>query len=55
MKLKTCPFCGGEAKISIVTDAGNFQVQCIKCPANVGRYWFYKKHEAIRAWNRRAK
>lgn len=52
-ELKPCPFCGGKAKIAMTTDAGNYEVQCTKCPANVGRMWFWKKKEAIEAWNRR--
>ena len=52
MKLKPCPFCGGEAKIGS-TDIFGFEVRCTVCPCDVGRYWFVKKEEAVTAWNRR--
>ena len=54
-ELKKCPFCGGEAKIEINTEMGGtqYQVLCTKCPVTVGRYWFWKKEEAIKAWNTR--
>lgn len=55
IKLKPCPFCGGEA---LINKAGNLYVA--KCAATnnclvhpwVGRY--DNKAEAIEAWNRRA-
>lgn len=53
MELKPFPFCGGEAKV-FETDLKTFRVICKKCPCSVGRYWYYKKREAIEAWNRRA-
>lgn len=51
-KLKKCPFCGGEAKV-FETDLNTFRVICAECSCSVGRYWYYKKEEAITAWNTR--
>ena len=59
-KLKSCPFCGGDAEIS----QGRFDgkdtsyVMCRKCAAQ-GEFFFvspkYASNErAILAWNRRA-
>lgn len=52
-----CPFCGGEAKLFCDTEMGGtqYRVMCTNCPADVGRYWYWKKEDAIRAWNRRIK
>lgn len=51
-KLKPCPFCGGEAKI--VREEYLYIVRCTKCPCDMGRQWYTRKKEAIKAWNRRA-
>lgn len=48
-KLKSCPFCGGEAKIM---QAHNPYVICTKC--HVSTPMFSWKADAIAAWNRRA-
>lgn len=54
-ELKPCPFCGGEAKIHSLTDIiGCYRVRCTKCPVEFGQYWFYRKADLIKAWNRRA-
>ena len=55
IKLKRCPFCGGEAKLEINREMGGtqYQVLCTKCPTTVGRYWFWKKEDAINSWNTR--
>jgi Lar family restriction alleviation protein len=55
IKLKRCPFCGGEAKFEINREMGGtqYQVLCTKCPTTVGRYWFWKKEDAINSWNTR--
>lgn len=58
IKLKPCPFCGGEATIlathlSPHTDAPmDFAVQCRLCCASTIRYRA-KKQYAIDDWNRR--
>ena len=54
--LKKCPFCGGEAEIFCDTEMGGtqYRVRCTNCPADVGRYWYWKEKDAIEAWNRRA-
>ena len=52
-ELKPCPFCGGEAKLA-EGELGQWIVRCTKCPCDVGRYWFSRKADAKKAWNRRA-
>lgn len=67
IKLKPCPFCGGEATVTIAPYAGVAFVECKQCSAMMGRYhkggstnhhgfWthFKSKEEAAEAWNRRA-
>lgn len=53
-ELKPCPFCGGKAKLIEIQEVGCFRVLCEDCPTSVGKYWYYKKQDAIKAWNRRA-
>lgn len=68
IKLKPCPFCGGEAEIKIVWHSHgmdgsykNHLIQCKNCYARkeisadnfYGRE-AYTEQEAIAAWNRRA-
>lgn len=50
-ELKTCPFCGGEAKIEKCEEY--YIVRCTKCPCDMGRKWYSRKKEAKKAWNRR--
>ena len=58
-RLKPCPFCGGEARISADTEAVRdsegrlwaFTVVCDKCCATSGLTYSPKK--AIEAWNTR--
>lgn len=65
--LKPCPFCGGEATVTIAPILGVAFIECKHCSAMMGRYqkggrtdhdgfWthFESKEEAIEAWNRRA-
>ena len=57
-KLKPCPFCGGEARLTYSTDNHHQPyVTCDtpKCPGCNGYQWHYHTEaEAIEAWNRRA-
>lgn len=66
-KLKTCPFCGGEAQVTIygISDR-TYSVHCQSCFAMMGheeRTWsglrgklFYStEEEAVDAWNKRYK
>ncbi len=48
MKLKKCPFCGGEARTNTLNDV----VQCKKFAANIYDS-SYSEEEAIKKWNRR--
>lgn len=50
-ELKTCPFCGGEARVH--TFYKDYCVYCTKCNASTIKY-SPKKEMAIEAWNRRA-
>ena len=49
IKLKKCPFCGGEAHF-VKTSIAEY-VQCTKCKAEAGVISSFK--EAAEAWNRR--
>ena len=50
VKLRECPFCGGEA--DCWSEDTNYSVMCRDCKA-FGLY-YRTEHEAIEAWNRRA-
>ncbi len=55
MKLKSCPFCAGEATImidEIREDERCYLVCCEVCDGMVER-WFPTVEDAINAWNRR--
>lgn len=55
IELKSCPFCGGKAEVRENTECGRqYYVGCTRCPADVGRLWFWKMSDAIEAWNTRA-
>lgn len=49
-KLKSCPFCGGEAR-TIPYSFEDFAVRCKECGCGTGIY--DTEEEAIEAWNRR--
>ena len=52
IKLKPCPFCGGEAELFIVPGKmTKWAVRCTKCYANNGT--FVSDHDAVEAWNKR--
>lgn len=57
-ELKTCPFCGGEARAFRCEESGTFDVQCQQCGAIpfIGSRTSEKKTMAdvIAAWNARA-
>ena len=68
VKLRKCPFCGGEAKIEIRFESfpmdgccKDWLIRCTKCSCSIrlaadsyyGRK-FNSEEEAIAAWNRRA-
>ena len=56
LKLKSCPFCGGEPCIQrheFIGYADTFGVVCLDCCCET-RQFFETKEEAIEAWNRRA-
>lgn len=52
VKLKPCPFCGGEASINRPSGRMLFCVVCDDCDANGGYY--FTEEDAARAWNDRA-
>ena len=51
-QLKPCPFCGGKAKVILFMR--NYGVACTKCLGGIVPHHEQTKHEAIKAWNRRA-
>ena len=57
IKLKPCPFCGGEAKIVQTMPCGNrtysFFASCLVCGVEMPRNARTRK-KATEAWNRRA-
>lgn len=50
-KLLPCPFCGGEAEISLYL--GNYGVACTECMGAIFPARGMTKGEAIKAWNTR--
>ena len=50
IKLKPCPFCGGEAELFGIESNGIFYVECSNCDANNN---FDTPEKAISAWNKR--
>ena len=58
-KLKPCPFCGGEASLSVDTEAVRdtenrlwaYQITCNKCSSTTGLCW--SDEMAVKEWNRR--
>ena len=57
VKLKLCPFCGGEAVLINTRAFGESckSVMCIKCKATVNNFGGDRQEErATEAWNRRA-
>lgn len=69
-KLKSCPFCGGEASLTIPSehvqaDCADIYVSCDECEAEGQHFvvemqdrtpdlWPYEQRDAIAAWNTRA-
>lgn len=57
MKLKRCPFCGGEADVETGVDFG-FYVECQQCGCLLGKGsgcgYYDTIKESVIAWNRRA-
>lgn len=56
MKLKPCPFCGGEAKIIHANDVTlPYRVRCknINCDVRPSTTWFKYEEDAITKWNTR--
>ncbi len=57
IKLKICPFCGGEGVLhehKFVGYMNVYGVVCFDCGAET-RQFFETEKDAIEAWNRRAK
>jgi len=52
MKLKPCPFCGGEAKSSYTSNGVDINIRC-KCGISSRSYSYADKQKAIKAWNTR--
>ena len=51
IKLKPCPFCGGEAVILKTNEF--YRVCCKSCPCDVGRWVCTSESELAEFWNRR--
>lgn len=56
-ELKSCPFCGGEAKIEHIDDSYLCYAVCTKCHATAPGFFNYpgsnSEEKSVRAWNRR--
>lgn len=56
IKLKSCPFCGGEARVmppkGFVSYVAHYWVSCKNC--HVQTDFVTSRKEAMEAWNRRA-
>ena len=52
IKLKPCPFCGCEARLTQYFPGRNYSVQCSVCGAATLHYM--NEADAARAWNRRS-
>ena len=52
MKLKPCPFCGGD-RIRLLPQIGGFTVDCLDCGAMVREFTEYQS-QVIAKWNQRA-
>jgi len=50
-KLKSCPFCGGEAK-KYYREKNQVDIICLNCQCRTGEGELY---EVIKAWNTRTK
>lgn len=54
IKLKPCPYCGGEVEIFIAPIKNTYMFVCGKCGADVCFYGAEYGQKAVEAWNRRA-
>jgi Lar family restriction alleviation protein len=52
IKLRPCPFCGGNPKMEELGDADSFHVVCEPC--SMGFHANFTPEEAAGRWNRRA-
>jgi Lar family restriction alleviation protein len=56
-KLKPCPFCGGEAKLTKqpnpVFNAWLCEIRCTKCHASPPVFYTTSEDEIIKRWNQR--
>ena len=52
IELKPCPRCGGEVFIE-KNELGTWVVKCKRCPLDFGRYFYSRKYDVKKAWNRR--
>ena len=56
LKLRECPFCGGEADIIRDPEGGDeVMITCgsFTCVVNVDTGWCANEQQAVEAWNRR--
>jgi Lar family restriction alleviation protein len=52
IKLKPCPFCGKNVKLSQIKETEEYYVEC-NCIGLVSTYGFKESTQAIEAWNKR--
>lgn len=52
IELKPCPFCGGEAKLTDLTQAPESWVECKECGART-RFFSNSEEAPVSAWNTR--
>ena len=53
LRIKPCPFCGGEAKLVRLKPKSEFYVVACSCCGARTNFYYLIEQDAIKAWNRR--
>lgn len=51
VEIKTCPFCGGKAKLE--KNVEGYTIICTECGASTGTSYQYDENDTIKDWNSR--